>query len=99
MARVGGGHIIKVTGVDEGVANCLWFDSRGQLHDREYDVRSLEPFWLASSPKSIWPEINELPDAVVRQMDELAAARRREKARKPKPSNKIKQRGQLRRRL
>jgi hypothetical protein len=91
MARVGGGRLIKICSISHDVAECVWFDGRGQVHARDYEMRQLSPVWV--SPKSLWPEINEMPDAVVAQLDAEAADRLRKKYRKPKLSKKLKRRG------
>ena len=90
MARLGSGRLLKVASLDWPMVECVWFDARGEIHVRDYDVHALEPFWLASSPKSTWPEVRDMPDDMVQAADATAAVRRRERARKPKPSNKIK---------
>jgi len=60
MARVNGGRLVKVASIEHGMAECVWFDSRGFVHVRDYETRHLTPVW--HSPKSLWPETNEMPD-------------------------------------
>lgn len=97
MARLGSGRLVKICSVSDCVAECIWFDHRGNIHTRDYDLSALRPFWLASSPRSLWPEINEMPDEIVAAQERRALARREErnrrrleKSRKSRPSQKIK---------
>jgi uncharacterized protein YodC (DUF2158 family) len=93
MVRAGGGRLMKIADISNYVAECVWFDSRGAIHVREFDVDILDPFWLATGPRSLWPEVNDMPDDVAAAADEAAAQRRKEKARKPRVSRKIKRGG------
>jgi uncharacterized protein YodC (DUF2158 family) len=61
MARAGGGRLMKICDISND-AECAWFDSRGTVHVRAYDVEILTPFWLATGPRTLWPEINDIPD-------------------------------------
>jgi uncharacterized protein YodC (DUF2158 family) len=93
MVRAGGGRLMKIAVISNDVAECVWFDGRGTIHVREFDVDRLDPFWLSTGPRSLWPEINDMPDAVAAAADEAAAQRRKDKARKPRVSRKIKRGG------
>jgi uncharacterized protein YodC (DUF2158 family) len=88
MVRAGGGRLMKISDINDDVAECVWFDGRGTIHVREYDVDRLDPFWLSTGPKSLWPEVNDIPDEVAAAADAAADARR--KARKPRASLRIK---------
>lgn len=88
MARVSdAGRVVKICSISNDVAECIWFDSRGNLFSREYDIAALNPFWLQA--RSLWPEINQIPDEVVAQSEE-AAAQRRTRSKRPCPSMRIK---------
>lgn len=80
------GRLIKVGSITDDMAECLWFDSRGNVHSRDFYLSSIIPFWYGTSPRSLWPEVNEMPEEIAKAADEQAARRRREKARKPKRS-------------
>jgi uncharacterized protein YodC (DUF2158 family) len=90
MVRAGGGRLMKILDINNDVAECAWFDNRGTIHARDFDVDVLDPFWLATGPRSMWPEINDMPDDVAAAADLAAAQRRKEKARKARVSMKIK---------
>jgi uncharacterized protein YodC (DUF2158 family) len=93
MVRAGGGRLMKIFGINNDVAECGWFDGRGVVHVREYDVDHLDPLWLSMEPKSLWPSPNDMPDEVAAALDEQAARKRQERrSTKPKASNKIKRR-------
>ncbi|MBP1091930.1 hypothetical protein JOE50_002460 [Bradyrhizobium japonicum] len=87
MARVSG-RMVKVCSIDSYNAECIWFDHRGQIHTATVDVGALVSIW--TTPKSMWPEINEIPDLVVAEMEARALQKRRERHRKPRPSLRIK---------
>ena len=87
MARVSG-RMVKVCSIDSYSAECIWFDHRGEIHTATVDVGALASIWV--TPKSLWPEINEMPDFIVAEMDAKATQKRREKHRKPRRSLKIK---------
>jgi hypothetical protein len=89
MARAGA-RLLKICDISNDVAQCVWFDHRGRIHERDYEVEALSPIEVASHPRSLWPEINEMPDDLVAALDETAAKRRREKARRPKPGRRLK---------
>jgi hypothetical protein len=91
MVRGGGGRLMKIFDISNDVALCAWINNRGEILTREFDIEHLDPFWL-SGPRSLWPEINDMPDEVAAAADE-AAARRKDKARKPRESRKIKRGG------
>ncbi|MBM7483335.1 hypothetical protein ACVWWI_003349 [Bradyrhizobium sp. USDA 3686] len=91
MARVSG-RMVKVCSIDSYNAECVWFDHRGQIHTATVDVAALASIWV--TPKSMWPEINEMPDFVVAEMEARATQKRRERHRKPKASLKIKRRSE-----
>jgi uncharacterized protein YodC (DUF2158 family) len=91
MVRAGGGRLMMVSSVSDGLAECIWFDSRGTIHFRDFDVDALDPFWLATGPRSLWPEVNDMPDEVAAAADAAAAAKRN--ARKPRDSRIIKRGG------
>jgi uncharacterized protein YodC (DUF2158 family) len=93
MVRAGGGRLMKISDINNGVAECVWFNGRGEIHVREFDVDVLDPFWLATGPRSMWPEVNDMPDEVAAAADAAAAQRRKDKARKPRESRKIKREG------
>jgi hypothetical protein len=80
------GRLIKIGSITDDMAECLWFDSRGNVHSRDFYLGSIVPFWAGTSPRSMWPEVNEIPEEIAKAADEAAAKRRREKARKPKRS-------------
>lgn len=90
MARLGGGRLVKICSITNYTAECIWFDHRGNVHTREYDVSSLRPFWLAAQPKSLWPDINEMPDAILAALDARTKAQRMARSHKRRESNKIK---------
>jgi uncharacterized protein YodC (DUF2158 family) len=93
MVRAGGGRLMKIADISNDVATCVWFDNRGTIHVRDFDLNILDPFWLATGPRSIWPEVNDMPDEVAAEADRAAAQRRKDKARKPRASRKIKRGG------
>jgi uncharacterized protein YodC (DUF2158 family) len=88
MVRAGGGRLMKISDISNDVAECVWFDGRGAIHVRDFDVDNLDPFWLATGPRSLWPSVNDMPEEVAAAADAAAEARR--KARKPRASHKIK---------
>lgn len=88
MARAGG-RLLKICGIESDVAECVWFDNRGRLHVRDYEIEALSPLEISSRPRSLWPEINEMPDHIVEQLDAVAAERRRKRFSKPRRSNKL----------
>ena len=88
MARADG-RLVKISSISNDVAECVWFDNRGNIHARDYEVAALNPFWLSAAPRTLWPEINEMPEELVAAADQAAADRRRERSRKPKPSRKL----------
>ncbi|HAO43993.1 MAG TPA: hypothetical protein DEA80_14420 [Afipia sp.] len=90
MARLGGGRLVKICSITNYTAECIWFDHRGNVHTRDYDIDALRPFWLAAQPRSLWPEINEMPDILVEALEAQAAARRSKRIYKQRLSNKIK---------
>ena len=90
MARAGSGRLMKISTITNDVAECVWFDNRGTIHARDFEVDALKPFWLSATPRSLWPEINDMPDDLVAAMDAAADAKRRAKATKQRMSNKIK---------
>jgi uncharacterized protein YodC (DUF2158 family) len=92
MARAGSGRLMKISTITNDVAECVWFDNRGAVHTRDFDVDSLKPFWLSATPRSLWPEINDMPDQLVAAMDAAADAKRKAKATKARMSNKLKRR-------
>jgi hypothetical protein len=92
MARAGGGRLMKISSITNDVAECIWFDSRGTIHARDFEVSALKPFWLSTTLRSLWPEIIDLPDDLVAAMDAAADAKRRAKSTKSRMSNKIKRR-------
>lgn len=87
MARVGG-RLLKVCSITNYFAECVWFDHRGRIHTGSFDVDALDPIWV--TPKTLWPEVNQLPDWVAEERENKAREKRREKYRKPKPSLRIK---------
>ena len=89
MARAGG-RLIKICSIDKDLAQCMWFDNRGRVHSREYDVDALTSFEMSARPRSLWPEINQMPDHIVAQLDAEADAKRRARFTKPKRSHKSK---------
>jgi hypothetical protein len=90
MVRAGGGRLMKIAEINNDVATCVWFDNRATIHIRDFDVDILDPFWLATGPRSLWPEVNDMPDDVAAEADRAAAQRRKDKSRKPRVSRKIK---------
>jgi hypothetical protein len=92
MARVGGGRLLKICSISHDVAECVWFDNRGTIRTADYELAALQPIWLSSSVRTLWPEINEMPDAVVERLDALAIEKRRKRFTKPKRSKKLKAR-------
>lgn len=94
MAKLGGGRLVKILDISNYTAECIWFDSRGNIHLRDYDVGDLRPFWLSATPRSLWPEVTDLPDSVVAAMEAQTLARRAKRTHTKRLSNKIKrQRG------
>ncbi len=90
MARIGSGRLVKICSITNYTAECIWFDHRGDVHTRDFDIGALRPFWLAATPRSLWPEINDLPDSIVEAMEAQAAERRSKRIHKQRLSNKIK---------
>lgn len=90
MARVGSGRLVKICSITNYTAECIWFDHRGDIHTRDFDIDALQPFWLAATPRSLWPEINEMPDTVVAALEAQSNARRSKRINKQRLSNKIK---------
>jgi hypothetical protein len=71
----GFGRLMKIFDISSDVAHCVWFDSRGQVHKRDFTFGELEPFWMASTAKSLWPETTVVAESAPE--DELAARRKR----------------------
>jgi hypothetical protein len=92
MAKVSG-RMVKVCSIDGYSAECVWFDHRGQVHAATVEVGALASIWV--TPKSMWPEVNEMPDFLVAEMEARAREKRRAKHRKPKQSHKIKRKALL----
>ncbi|WP_340672543.1 hypothetical protein [Bradyrhizobium ottawaense] len=90
MARLGG-RLVKVCSITNYFAECIWFDHAGRIHSASVDVETLEPIWV--TPRTLWPEVNQLPDWVAEQREIKAKEKRRAKHRKPKPSLRIKRAG------
>lgn len=86
MARVGG-RLVKICAIESYSAECVWFDHAGRIHSGGFDVGALSPIWV--SPKTLWPEISEMPDFLVAELEARAIERRRARYRKPKRSNKL----------
>lgn len=90
MARAGGGRLMKICDITNDVAVCLWFDGRGAIHEREYQIWTLRPFWLATGPRTLWPEVNDLPEEPRPTVLATMRRSRRVGLTRSKPSRKIK---------
>ena len=90
MARASSGRLMKICDISNDIALCLWFDGRGAIHEREYDIDALRPFWLSVGPRTLWPEVNQIPDEPFATTAALARKQRRAAAKRSKPSHKIK---------
>lgn len=90
MARVGG-RLVKVCSITNYFAECIWFDHAGRIHTGSFDVDALDPIW--ATPRTLWPEVNQLPDGVAEELENKAREKRRAKYRKPRPSLRIKRAG------
>ncbi|WP_246783594.1 hypothetical protein [Bradyrhizobium sp. CCBAU 21365] len=84
---------MKIIDQSHGEAQCVWFDNRGTVHRRSFDVDSLAPLRLVVSPRSTWPEITQIDVIQIeKEQRDVAASRRsaRAAARKSRRSNRIK---------
>jgi uncharacterized protein YodC (DUF2158 family) len=91
----GGGPLMKIIDTDRGEARCIWFDQRGAVHVRRFDMDRLNPFWLSTGPKSLWPDITQIDLIAIEKEEREAAESRkagRKAARKQRRSNKTKRR-------
>jgi uncharacterized protein YodC (DUF2158 family) len=85
----GGGPMMKIVDKSNGHAECVWFDQRGAIHRRTYEMGELSPFWLSIGPRTAWPEITDLPDDFEMPGKPPAKTKRRTASKKPRTSNKI----------
>jgi uncharacterized protein YodC (DUF2158 family) len=85
MVRAGGGRLMKIVAFRSFYAECLWFDGRGRVHVREFDIDSLNPLGVAAGPRTLWPEVTDIPEELL-----TPAPDRKKKSRKPKRSRRIK---------
>lgn len=90
-----GGPLMKIVDKSHGEAQCVWFDNRGAVHHRSFDMDSLSPLHLVVSPRSTWPDITQIDLIEIEKEERAAAASRKaanKAARKQRRSNKIKSR-------
>jgi uncharacterized protein YodC (DUF2158 family) len=92
----GAGPPMKVAHIGtDGMAECIFVDSNGDIRHRFHHVDNLTPMWLSLQPRSAWPEITQL-DQIANQREERLALQAKEAERraskKSKRSNKIKRR-------
>jgi uncharacterized protein YodC (DUF2158 family) len=83
MVRHGGGPVMKVADVFNGMVRCIMFDGRGQIRQRFYYEDQLTPLWLSLQPRSLWPDPGQL-DLIEIDREEKAAKAEREKIRASK---------------
>jgi uncharacterized protein YodC (DUF2158 family) len=91
----GGGPLMKIVDKRNGEARCVWFDQRGSIHSQYFEMDRLSPFWLSTSPKSLWPDITQIDLIAIEQEERVAAKVRkvnRRNSKKAKRSNKISRR-------
>lgn len=84
---------MKIVDKDRGEARCVWFDNRGAIHHRNFDMDRLSPLHLVVGPKSTWPDITQVDLIQIEKEErEAAQARRvsRKAARKARRSLRIK---------
>lgn len=95
MVRHGGGPVMKVADVFNGMVRCIMFDGRGQIRQRFFYEDQLTPLWLTLQPRSLWPDPGQL-DLIEIEREERAAAEQRRLAKRASKvshrSNKIKRR-------
>ena len=93
VVPTGGGPLMKIVDKDRGEARCVWFDNRGAIHHRNFDMDRLSPLHLVVGPKSTWPDITQVDLIQIEKEErEAAQARRvsRKAARKARRSLRIK---------
>ena len=90
MVRARGGRMMRVANVFRDLARCIYVDEHGRIHQRFCYLDELEPFWLASGPRSLWPEISELPELapvyVVPKSGHKASSRKPRPSKRARPS-------------
>jgi len=92
----GGGPLMKIVGRWHSEAHCIWIDTRGSIHSQYFEMDQLSPFWLSTSPRSLWPDVSQIAEIEEQDTIVLPAGRHAAKARKAnrqnRRSNKIRRR-------
>lgn len=91
------GPMMRITDRFRDMARCVFVDSHGRMHQRFEYVYDLSPFWLALTPRSLWPEAGDLDQVELEREQAAIAAERavakktaKKAARKPRISRRIK---------
>ena len=87
----GGGPLMKILSKWNGQAHCAWVDQRGNIHYRDFEMDQLLPFWLATGPRTTWPEITDMPDEP-NGPKLISVKKGRGSSKKPRASNRIRRR-------
>jgi hypothetical protein len=92
MVRRGNGPPIKVVDIFRGMARCLQVDQHGRIKQVFVYLRELDPLWLSTGPRTLWPDAADLFEEQEAQpaSGSTALRKKNKKSTKPRRSNKLK---------
>lgn len=89
----GAGRLMQVVLTFQDYARCRWIDGRGRLCERWFYSNQLMPLYLASGPRTVWPDPGQLELLEIEREERgarVAAVAEKAARRKAVRSNKIK---------